>query len=105
MVEWNGASVLRKPCISPDEHVLRNLPHMIRRHMSLHNLAHMVLMPGDQFAEPIDITAQNLIDTFGIIGQECLRSCKADRPPCLQHGPQHHTPSALRTAGVALLLC
>jgi|GEM_PF-4287639 len=49
----------------------------------MHNLQDMLLMPGDQLAEPIDVPAQDSVDTFGVIGHECLRSRKTDVIPCV----------------------
>jgi len=62
---------------------MRDLRGTIRRHMALHNLQYLGLIPGDQFAEPIDVTTQDSVDTFGVIGHEYLHPCKADLIPAV----------------------
>ena len=69
-----------EPGVSPDKHAIWNLWHTLRLHMHRDNLQRMVLMPGNPFTEAIDVTAQDSVDTFGVIGQECLHSLKAGRP-------------------------
>ncbi len=69
-----------EPGVSPDKHAIWNLWHTLRLHMHRDNLQHMVLMPGDHVTAAGDVTAQDSVDTFGVIGQECLHSLKAGRP-------------------------